>query len=79
MRRELKKRGIKKLKVVFSTELPVKPKEKVEKASEKAEVFVSGDQPSGAFHKSTPGSVAFVPAVAGMIIGGEVIKDLIKD
>jgi len=79
MRRELKKRGIKKLKVVFSTELPVKPKENVEKTPEEQESHASSESASGAFKKAVPGSVAFVPSVAGMIIGGEVIKDLIKD
>ena len=65
MRRELKKRGIKKLKAVYSREEAMTPK---------------GDtQEEGAAHKKrqTPGSVAFVPSVAGLIIAGEVIKDLI--
>ena len=59
MRRELKQRGIKKLKVVYSKEEPKETKE-----------FDDG--------KPVPGSVAFVPSVAGLIIAGEVIKDLIK-
>ena len=79
MRHELKKRGIKKLKVVFSTELPVKPKGNVEKSPDESETSAYHDAASGAFKKAPPGSVAFVPSVAGMIIGGEVIKDLIKD
>ncbi|MBR1856120.1 MAG: tRNA threonylcarbamoyladenosine dehydratase [Oribacterium sp.] len=79
MRRELKKRGIRKLKVVFSTELPVIPKKNVEKTPEEQEYHASSESASGAFKKAVPGSVAFVPSVAGMIIGGEVIKDLIKD
>ena len=62
MRYELKKRGVKKLKVVYSEEEPIKPTE---------ETVVNG--------KATPGSTAFVPSVAGLIIAGEVIKDLIKD
>ena len=53
MRHELKKRGIKKLKVVYSKEKPITPRQ-------------------------VPGSTAFVPSVAGLIIAGEVIKDLIK-
>ena len=62
MRYELKKRGIKKLKVLFSTEEPIKPNtEKDERG------------------KVPPGSISFVPSVAGLIIGGEVIKDLIKE
>lgn len=69
MRTELKKRGIKKLKVVYSRELPLKP----EKAPE------DSPQPAargGAKRRQTPGSVAFVPPVVGLIIAGEVIKDL---
>ena len=61
MRYELKKRGIKKLKVLFSTEEPIKP------TAEKDE---RGKVP--------PGSISFVPSVAGLLIGGEVIKDLIR-
>ena len=61
MRRELKKRGIEKLKVVYSKEEPLEAKTK--------------DAQTG---KSIPGSVAFVPSVVGLIIAGEVIKDLIK-
>ena len=61
MRRELKKRGVKKLKVVYSEEQPITPAE-------------SDEQTPG--RRSTPGSTAFVPSVAGLIIAGEVIKDL---
>ncbi len=64
MRLELKKRGIKKLKVVYSKEEPVKPKGEV-----------SDPAPN---RRSTPGSNAFVPSVVGLIIAGEVIKDIIK-
>lgn len=62
MRYELKKRGVKKLKVVYSEEKPIQPYEKI--------VSDTG--------KVTPGSNAFVPSVAGLIIAGEVIKDLIS-
>ena len=61
MRKELKNRNIKKLKVVYSKEEPIK----VETNSEEI-----GDK------KQVPGSVSFVPSVAGLIIAGEVIKDL---
>ena len=60
MRKECKSRNIKKLKVVYSKEKPMKS-------------VVSEDG------RNAPGSVAFVPAVAGLIIAGEVIKDLVKD
>ncbi len=62
MRRELKKEGIEHLKVVYSKEEPLSPR-----SAEKAE----GGKP-------VPGSVSFVPSVMGLILAGEVIKDLIK-
>jgi len=61
MRRELKKRGVKKLKVVYSEETPVCPAHAV------------GEETGS---RSIPGSVAFVPPVAGLIIAGEVVKEL---
>lgn len=63
MRRELKKRGVKRLKVVYSKEEPV-----ISSAED-----TDGDLP----RCCVPGSVAFVPSVAGLIVAGEVIKDLI--
>lgn len=72
MRRELKKRGIKKLKVVYSQESPVMPsQEKLSSYSEEQ----SGTAPK---KRSVPGSVAFVPSVAGLILAGEVLKELIN-
>lgn len=72
MRRELKKRGIKKLKVVYSQELPVMPDPEL-LSSYSEEVSPLAPQ-----KRSVPGSVAFVPSVAGLIIAGEVLKDLAK-
>lgn len=57
MRRELKKRNIKKLKVIYSKEEPIKPKDSSQRI---------------------PGSTAFVPASAGLLIASEVIKDLVQ-
>ena len=79
MRRELKKRGVKKLKVVYSEEQPVRPINDM--------AISCGNHcicPPGAAHKCTerrdiPGSTAFVPSVVGLIIAGEVIKDLTRD
>lgn len=62
MRKELKQRGIKKLKVVFSKENPIK----IEKTDSETV-------------KQVPGSISFVPSVAGLIISGEVIKDILKN
>ncbi len=64
MRRELKKRGVKKLKVVYSKEEAITP--------------VGETEEDAQGRRSIPGSTAFVPSVAGLIIGGEVVRDIIK-
>ena len=79
MRRELKKRGVRKLKVVYSDELPTRPINDMASSCRTNCIC-----PPGAEHKCTerrdiPGSTAFVPSVAGLIIAGEVIRDLTKD
>ncbi len=79
MRHELKKRGVKKLKVVYSEEIPTRPIEDMAISCRTNCIC-----PPGAEHKCTerrdiPGSVAFVPSVAGLIIAGEVVKDLCRD
>ena len=76
MRRELKKRGVKKLKVVYSEEQPTRPIEDMSISCRTNCIC-----PPGAEHKCTerrdiPRSVAFVPSVVGLIIAGEVIKDI---
>lgn len=68
MRRELRKRGIKKLKVVYSKEEPVEPQSNCD---------LSFDSASNK-KRSTPGSSAFVPSAAGLLIASEVFKDLIN-
>ena len=75
MRNELKKRRIKRLKVVFSTETAIPPQ--VDESDPDFE-DTSGVTPDrkGTPKKQTPGSNAFVPSVAGMIIAAEVVKDL---
>ena len=65
MRKELKKRNIHNVKVLYSKEEPIKIKEEIIKTENR--------------RKQTPGSISFVPSVAGMIIAGEVIKDIIKN
>ena len=72
MRNELKKRGIKRLKVVFSTEKVIPPQENPDDNFEDT----PGAQRKGAPKKQTPGSNAFVPSAAGLMIAAEVIKDL---
>lgn len=68
MRKECAKRGLRGVKVVYSKELPTDQDTSVE----------IEPQREGSSRRSTPGSVAFVPAVAGLIMAGEVIKDLVK-
>ena len=91
MRRELKKRGIKKLKVVYSKEEPLTP---MTPENETCEGDVSGADDAcasvgnvaagsqmqefkAAKRRATPGSTAFVPSAAGLLIASEVVKDLI--
>ncbi len=79
MRHELRKRGVKNLKVVYSEEEPTRPQEDMSISCRTQCIC-----PPGAKHKCTerrdiPGSVAFVPAIAGLLIAGEVIKDLTKE
>ena len=86
MRRELKKRGVKKLKVVYSKEEALTPREltgfaeteeeKEMNAQEESKVTIELDDSRNTKKRATPGSIAFVPSVAGLIIAGEVIKDL---
>lgn len=64
MRRELRKRDVKKLKVVYSKEEPIKPKGSIDEENEK--------------RHAVPGSTAFVPSVAGLIIASEIVKDIIE-
>lgn len=68
MRLELKKRGIKKLKVLYSTEQPIKP--------ETDEKLIQEEQQKGSSRRQIPGSISFVPSVAGLMIAGEVIRNL---
>lgn len=70
MRRELKKLGVKKLKVVYSDEKAIEPDPDL--VREELEAAAA----SGSTRRSIPGSVAFVPPVAGLILAGEVIRDL---
>ena len=63
IRQELKKRRIKKVKVVYSKEIPVKPKAEIDEETNK---------------RFIPGSNAFVPSAVGLIIAGEVIRDLVS-
>lgn len=76
MRHELKKRNVKKLKVVYSKEIPIKPSINMNSEQER-KIIQSGENSNNSINKrAIPGSVAFVPSVVGLIIAGEVIKDV---
>ena len=77
MRHELKKRGIKKLKVVYSKEMPIKPEESAEGSCRSGCICPPGTERKCTKRRQIPGSTAFVPSVAGLIIAGEVIKDIV--
>ena len=79
MRRELKKRGIKKLKVVYSEEKPIRPLDDMSVSCRTNCVCPPGAQHKCTERRDIPGSVAFVPSVAGLIIAGEVVKDLCSE
>ena len=78
MRYELRKRGVKRLKVVYSEEMPRKPKVEDVVTCKTGCVCTGGTKKCSA-KRQIPGSVSFVPPVAGMIIASEVVKDLIKE
>ena len=79
MRRELKKRGVTELKVVYSEEEPMRPRNCPGTGSRSEDMCISEEESKPIRRRDIPGSVAFVPSVAGLIIAGEVIKDLIQD
>jgi len=78
MRKELRSRGVDSLKVVYSREVPLKPLESDTTSCKVGCVCPPGTQRKCTIRHQVPGSAAFVPSVAGLIIAGEVVKDLIK-
>lgn len=76
MRHELKKRGVKKLKVVYSKEKPLRPIEDMRISCRSHCICPPNTARKCTQRRDIPGSTAFVPAVAGLIAAGEVIKDL---
>ena len=76
MRRELRKRGIPKLKVVYSKEPPAQPKEDAISSRDLTCDCQACAESEKTQRRSTPGSTAFVPPIVGFIIAGEVIKDI---
>lgn len=78
MRRELKKRGIRKLKVVYSEEKPMTPVDDMAISCKTNCICPPGTVRKCTQRRQVPGSNAFVPSVVGLIIAGEVIKDILK-
>ena len=76
MRRELKKRGVKKLKVLYSREEAMKPVEDTQNSCRTHCVCPPGTQRTCTVRRAIPGSTSFVPSAAGLIIASEVVKDL---
>lgn len=76
MRHELKKRGIKKLKVVYSKEPPITPVDDMAISCRAHCICPPGTARKCTQRRQIPGSNAFVPSVAGLVIAGEVVKDL---
>ncbi|MTI68129.1 MAG: tRNA threonylcarbamoyladenosine dehydratase [Firmicutes bacterium] len=77
MRKELRKRNIEKLKVIYSKEKPIKPKEI--KGDCKTDCICPNKDRTCDQKRQIPGSTSFVPSVAGLIIASEVVKDIIKE
>ena len=78
MRHELRKRGVKKLKVVYSDEQPIRPIEDMSISCRTHCICPPGAQHKCTERRDIPGSTAFVPAVAGLLIAGEVINDICR-
>ena len=76
MRKELRARGIKQLKVVYSKEEPIKLEETTNSSCKNGCICPPGTKRKCTVRNQVPGSISFVPSVAGLIIAGEVIKDI---
>lgn len=78
MRHELRKRGVKDLKVVYSDEQPIRPLEDMSISCRSHCICPPGAQHKCTERRDIPGSTAFVPAVAGLLIAGEVVRDICR-
>ncbi|HBM81951.1 MAG: tRNA threonylcarbamoyladenosine dehydratase [Clostridiales bacterium] len=77
MRRELRRRGVDSLKVVYSTEEPLKLQDQLEASCKYQCICPPGTKRKCSIRRQIPGSISFIPSVVGLIIAGEVIKDII--
>lgn len=78
MRHELRKRGVKKLKVVYSKEEPIKLDENSEFSCKQNCICPPGNARKCTQRRQIPGSISFVPSAVGLILASEIVKDLIK-
>ena len=78
MRKELRKRNIDSLKVIYSEEEPIKPDETLECSCKTNCICPPGTKRKCAERNQVPGSISFVPSVAGLMIAGEVVRDIIN-
>ena len=78
MRKELRKRKIENLKVIYSKEEPIKPEETSESSCKTNCICPPGTKRKCSIRNQVPGSISFVPSVAGLMIAGEVVRDILK-
>ena len=78
MRKELRKRNVKKLKVIYSKEEPIIPDEYSQSSCKTNCICPPGTKRKCAIRNQVPGSISFVPSVAGLMIAGEIVKDIAK-
>jgi len=78
MRKELRKRGVNALKVVYSKEEPLRPMESDESSCRFNCICPKSSTRTCTVRRQIPGSISFVPSVAGLLMAGEVVKDLIR-
>ena len=77
MRKELRKRNIENLKVIYSKEEPIKPDDNSESSCKKNCICPLGTARKCTIRNQVPGSISFVPSVAGLMIAGEIVREII--
>ena len=77
MRKELRKRNIESLKVIYSEEEPIKPDDTSSSSCKTNCICPPGTKRKCTIRNQVPGSISFVPSVAGLMIAGDIVKDII--
>ena len=77
LRKELRKRNIKKLKVIYSKEIPIKPDDGSEYSCKTNCICPPGTKRKCTIRNQVPGSISYVPSVAGLMIAGEIVREVI--